>query len=107
MAGGCALGFYLGAEIVERQTQAVWQIDLRLPSKQLTSFRDVRTPLLGIVLRQREMFDSAFGIRHAQHLARTFENCKLPWITDVRGILLARPCQLQDALDFIAHIAEA
>src|SRR5207247_11471429 len=58
-------------EVLERQPQACFKIDLRLPSQKSSSLGDVRPPLLRIVLRQRFVPDFAFRSGNRQHTVRT------------------------------------
>ena len=77
-------------EVVERQAEAGFQIDLRFPSQQLSRFGDVGTALLGIILRQRFIANSALRSRHLQHQLRTFQNRELVRIADVHRHVLVR-----------------
>jgi hypothetical protein len=46
-------------EVIQRQAQAGFQVDLRFPAEQSSGFGDVRATLFGIVLRQGFVFDLA------------------------------------------------
>src|SRR5439155_26061880 len=58
-------------EVLERQPQACFEIDLRLPTQKSSSLGDIRPPLLRIVLRQRFVPDFALRSGNRQHTVRT------------------------------------
>src|SRR4051794_26657143 len=70
-------------EVVERQLQSLLQLNLGFPSEQTLCFRDIRTPLLGIVLRDWFVLDLALRSDYFEHAFRALQDCELVWIADV------------------------
>jgi len=70
-------------EIIQRHFQARFELDLRFPAQQLTSFGDIGPSLSGIVLRQRFVADLAFRASHLYYVLGAFEDGELVRVANV------------------------
>src|SRR6266851_2927294 len=79
---------YRVAEIVERHPQSGIQINLRLPSEQGLSFRNIRAALFGIVLGKVVEADVALRFRSREDTVSAFQYCEFVGIANVHWKML-------------------
>src|SRR5216683_2302498 len=98
---------YCFLEIIQRHSEAGFELNCWFPAEKLPSFRDVGTALFGIVLREWFVTDLAFRSCHFYYVLRAFENGEFVWIADVYRQMFRGFRETKEAVDLVADIAEA
>src|SRR5579872_703918 len=70
-------------EVLQRHLQSGFEVDLWFPAEQSFSFGDVRSALLGIVLRQGFVANIALGSGDDKHPLCTLQDGEFGWVSDV------------------------
>src|SRR6266481_4678997 len=106
LAKRAALLLYCLSKILQRQLQAGFEIHFGLPAEQPPGLRDIRSPLLGIVLRQRLELNLARRTAHRNDFFGALQDREFNRIPDVHGLVFRRPQQANDAIDLVANVAK-
>src|ERR1700684_3397247 len=93
-------------EILIGQTQALLKGYLRFPAQNATGLADIRTSLLGIILRQRMEIDWKIGTHQGANALGKFKDGNFVRITNIGWLVLVRLEKLINSREQIRDVTE-